>query len=132
MTRMGVFMRRAVRTTASFHWAALNPRTRPETSAATNTPVPAAESQLMVKRAASGLALAGATGGMRWTMLCSAGMSQTGSESVPANLEPSSVVLKVTPEKRLFIAVLNFGKGVGPLLPQSTQQKMRIAHGSQA
>src|SRR2546427_6198201 len=102
MTRTGVFMRRAVRTMASFHWAALSLRNRPDRSAATNTPVPAADSQLMTKRAASGLAFGGATGGMRWTRLCRAGISHAGRESVPENVEPRSVVLKVTPEKRLF------------------------------
>src|SRR2546426_584351 len=65
MTRTGVFMRRAVRTMVSFHWAALSMSTIPDRSAATNTPVPAADSQLMTKRAASGLAPKGATGGFR-------------------------------------------------------------------
>src|SRR5215472_17517342 len=125
-------MRRAVRRTASFHWAALIPRTRPDSSAATKTPVPAADSQLMTKRAASGLAFGGATGGMRWTRLCRAGMSHAGRESVPESVESRNVVLNVTPEKTLFMKVLNFGKGGGPLLPQSTQQRIKIAHGSQA
>ena len=58
--------------------------------------MPAADSQLMTKRAASGLAPAAATGGMRCTRLLRAGMSQNGSESVPPNLEPSSVESKVT------------------------------------
>ena len=64
--------------------------------------MPAADSQLIANRAASGLALTGATGGIRCTRLCSDGMSHTGSDSVPPNVEPSSVVLNVTPENRLF------------------------------
>ncbi len=67
-----------------------------------NTPVPAAESQLIANTAASGLAFTGATGGMRWTRLWSAGICQAGRESEPANVEPKRVVLKVTPENRSF------------------------------
>src|SRR5229473_6571418 len=125
MTRTGTFMRRAVRATASFHWAALSLRTRPDRSAATNTPVPAADSQLMEKRAASGLAVAPTTGGMRCTMLCSPGMSHTGRESVPANVEPRRVVLKATPDKTLLRYVFQAG------IPQTAQQTIRIAQGSQ-
>src|SRR6266568_2667254 len=102
MTRTGIFMRCSVREVASFHCAAFILRTRPERIAATNTPVPAADSQLMTKRAVSGFALAGATGGMRCTMLCSAGMSHAGREGAPENLEWRSVVLKVMLEKRPF------------------------------
>ena len=61
---------------ACFHWAALNFKMSPVRMAAKTTPVPAAESQLMTNLAASGLAFTGATGGMRSTRLCSAGMSQ--------------------------------------------------------
>jgi hypothetical protein len=64
--------------------------------------VPAAESQLMTKRAPSGLALTGATGGMRCTMLFKSGMSQPGSDSVPLKGEPKSVVLNLTFEKSVF------------------------------
>src|ERR1700687_4159797 len=80
----------------------------------------------MVNLAASGLALIGATGGIRCTKLCKDGMSHTGSESVPANGEPRSVVAKVTPEKRLFRYFLNSG------MPQRAQQRIRITHGNHA
>ena len=102
MTITGVFMRLPVLTIDSFHCWPFRPSTRPESTAATNTPVPAAESQLMAKRAPSGLALASTTGGTRCTMLCRAGMSQTGSDSVPLKAEPSSSVLKAMPENRPF------------------------------
>ena len=68
----------------------------------------------------------GATGGIRCTRLCSAGMSHTGSESVPAKGEPSSVVAKVAPENRLFMYFLKSG------VPQSAQHRIRITHGSHA
>ena len=126
MTRTGVFIRCAVCLKTLFHCAAESLSTSPEISAATNTPVPAADNQLMVKRAASGFAFSGATGGMRCTRLCRAGMSHTGSESVPANGEPRSVVLNFTPEKRLFRKALNSG------MPQSAQQRMRMIHGVHA
>src|SRR6266545_4909554 len=100
MTRTGIFIRRRVRAVASLHCARFILRTRPDSTAATNTPVPAAESQLIVKRAASGFALGAATGGIRCTRLCRAGISQPGSESVPLNLEPRSVVLILMSEKR--------------------------------
>src|SRR5450756_2233163 len=99
MTTTGVVMRRPVRTTASFHCVALKLRTKPDSTAAANTPVPAADSQLMTKRAASGLAPARAIGGVRCTRLGSAGISHAGKDSVPLNGEPRSVVLNVTPEK---------------------------------
>ena len=60
MTSTGIFIRCIVCRNASFHWLALSPRTSPESSAATKTPVPAAESQLIAKRAASGFAFTGA------------------------------------------------------------------------
>ena len=60
-------MRRAVRAALLSTGRALSRNTRPVRSAATKTPVPAAESQLMVNWAASGLAPAATTGGMRWT-----------------------------------------------------------------
>src|SRR5437660_2442914 len=126
MTSTGVFIRCAVCLKTLLHCAADNLSTSPEMSAATNTPVPAADNQLMVKRAASGFAFSGATGGMRCTRLCRAGMSHTGSESVPANGEPTSVVLNFTPEKRLLRNALNSG------MPQSAQQRMRMIHGVHA
>src|SRR5436853_117788 len=58
MTRTGVFIRCMVCTKTARHCAADKRSTRPEMSPAANTPVPAAESQLMVKRAASGRASA--------------------------------------------------------------------------
>src|SRR5689334_4197305 len=119
-------MRRSVWRSASPHCGPDRRSTRPERTAATKTPVPAAESQLMAKRAASGLAFTGATGGIRCTMLCSAGMSQTGSDSVPANLDPSSVVENVTLENRLFRNVLNAGA------PHRAQQATRMIHGIHA
>src|ERR1700693_2321299 len=103
-------MRCKVRMKESFHCTAFSLRTNPDRSAATNTPVPAADSQLMTNFAASGLALIGATGGIRCTRLFNDGMSQTGSESVPANGEPRSVVAKVTPEKRPFRYFLKDGQ----------------------
>src|SRR3982750_62425 len=126
MTRTGIFMRRIVCTNTFLHWAAESLSTSPEMSAATNTPVPAADSQLIVNRAASGLAFTAATGGMRCTRLCSAGMSHAGSDSVPAKGEPSSVVLNLNPEKRLLRNALNSG------MPQSAQQRMRMIHGVHA
>src|SRR5437016_9127160 len=122
----GIFMRCSVWPNASFHCAALSLRTRPDKIAATNTPVPAADNQLIVNRAASGLALIGATGGIRCTRLCNVGMSQTGSESVPAKGDPSNVVAKVAPEKRLFRYFLKSG------MPQSAQHRIRITHGIHA
>src|SRR5512140_2958217 len=104
----------------------VRPRISPDNSAATNTPVPAADSQLIANFAASGLALIGATGGMRCTMLFRSGMSQTGSDSVPWNGEPSSVVLNVIAENRLFSQTLK------PGTPHSAQQAIRITHGIQA
>src|SRR3954465_6219283 len=63
MTRTGIFMRRIVCTNTFLHWAAESLSTSPEMSAATNTPVPAADSQLIVKRAAAGLAFRAAPRG---------------------------------------------------------------------
>src|SRR5258708_8822058 len=126
MTKTGIFMRCAVRPKASFHWAALSLSTRPERSAATKTPVPAADSQLIVNFAASGLALIAATGGIRCTMLCNHGISQAGSESVPAKGEPNKVVANFTSEKTLFRYFLKSG------IPQSAQQMIRIPQGIQA
>ena len=57
MTSTGIFMRRAVARAASFHWLAVKPSISPDSSAATKTPVPAADNQLIVKRAASGFAV---------------------------------------------------------------------------
>src|SRR5246127_4535398 len=115
-----------VRMKASFHCVAFSLRTSPERSAATKTPVPAADSQLIAKRATSGLALTGATGGIRWTRLCSDGMSQTGSDSVPPNVEPSSVVVNLIPENRLLRYALTSGT------PHNAQQAIRITHGIHA
>src|SRR5882757_11047749 len=98
----------------------------PESSAATNTPVPAAESQLIVNLATSALAFVAATGGIRCTKLCKAGMSQAGSESVPAKGEPNNVVANFTSAKTLFRYFLNSG------IPQSAQQMIRITQGIQA
>src|SRR5690242_11809738 len=117
-------MRCRVRLMDSFHWAALIRRTRPERMAATNTPVPAAESQLMVNLAASGFAPGRAMGGIRCTRLCRCGISHAGRDSVPPNGEPRMVVLNFTPEKRLFRPALKVG------MPQIAQQAMRIAQGS--
>src|SRR5439155_4647893 len=91
-----------IRMQASEQGVGCSVRAREEDTEPPEIRVPAAESQLMVNRAASGLALIGATGGMRCTRLCKAGMSQTGSESVPVNGEPSSVEANLMPEKRLL------------------------------
>src|ERR1039458_955065 len=53
-------------------------------------------------------------------------MSQPGSESVPVNGEPRSVVLIFTFEKTLFRVVFHVG------IPQMPQQRIRIIQGSQA
>src|SRR6266576_193673 len=119
-------MRCSVWTKASFHCAPVNRSTKPDRIAATKTPVPAADNQLMGNRATSGFALIGATGGIRCTRLCRAGMSHTGSERVPAKGDPSNVDAKVTPEKRLFRYFLNSG------MPQSAQHRIRITHGIHA
>src|ERR1017187_9576266 len=116
MTSTGTFIRRAVRKKASFHWAAVKRSASPERRAATKTPVPAAESQLITKRAPSGFAPASAT----------AGMPHPGRESVPVNGEPRSVVLTFTSEKTLFSVVFHLG------IPQMPQQRIRIIQGSQA
>src|SRR4051794_39891876 len=113
-------------TNTLFHCVAESLRTSPEMSAATNTPVPAADSQLIVKRAASGFAFTGATGGIRCTRLCRAGMSHAGSDSVPPKGEPRSVVLNLMPEKRLLRNALNSG------IPQSAQHRIRMIHGVHA
>src|SRR5512133_669215 len=99
-------MRLAVRTVASFHCAAV--------------------SQLMEKTAASGFAPAGAIGGMRCTSWCRAGICHAGSERLPENFEPRSVVEKVMPAKRLFRNFFHSG------IPQSAQHAMRMAQGAQA
>ena len=70
--------------------------------------------------------MSGATGGMRCTRLCRAGMSQPGKESVPLKAEPSSVVLNLMLENRLF----RYTRQVG--IPQMAQQTIRIDHGTQA
>src|SRR5256885_10393713 len=111
---------------ASFHCVPFNLSTSPESSAATKTPVPAADNQLMANRAASGLAFTGATGGMRWTRLLSDGISQTGSESVPPKGDPSRVVLNLISEKSPFRYVLKAG------MPQMAQHATRITHGIHA
>src|ERR1700694_3516073 len=119
-------MRCKVRMKESFHCTAFSLRTNPDSIAATNTPVPAADSQLITNFAASGLALIGATGGIRCTRLFNERMFHNGSESVPANGEPRSVVAKVTPEKRLFRYFLNSGK------PQRAQHRINMTHGNHA
>src|ERR1039458_4057851 len=53
-------------------------------------------------------------------------MSQPGSESVPVNGEPRSVVLIFTFEKTLFRVVFHVG------IPQMPQQRIRIIQGNQA
>src|ERR1700682_2311911 len=126
MTSTGIFIRRMVSMKASFHCVGFSLSTRPERSAATKTPVPAVDNQLIVNRAASAFAFTGATGGIRCTRLCSAGMSQTGSDSEPLNVEPSSVVVNVIPENRLLRDFLNSGT------PHSAQQAIRITHGIHA
>ena len=115
-----------IRMQASEQGVGCSVRAREEDTEPPEIRVPAAESQLMVNRAASGLALIGATGGMRCTRLCKAGMSQTGSESVPVNGEPSSVEANLMPDKRLLRYFLNSG------MPHRAQQRMRITQGSQA
>src|ERR1700733_11519656 len=117
-------MRRAVCRNACFHCAAVSPSTKPEMIAATNTPVPTAETQLSANCAPSGLALGGATGGMRCTRLCSPGMSHLGSDSVPVSLDPNSVVSSLTLAKTSLSQAF--------FRPQTTQQAIRITHGSQA
>src|SRR6266581_4020531 len=96
MTSTGVFIRRVLRATDSFHYFALMRKARLERSAAMNTPVPAAESQLMVNFAASGFAPGLPTGGVRCTLPSRSGMLQTGREIVPENFDPSSVVSNFT------------------------------------
>src|ERR1017187_1405816 len=119
-------MRRRVRAAASIHWAALNFRVKPVSRAATKTPVPAADNQFTAKTAPSGLAFGSATGGMRCTRLCNAGICQAGSERVPANFEPSSVVLIFTPAKSALRKLFQAG------MPQAAQQRISIAHGVHA
>src|SRR3954469_4567220 len=126
MTMTGIFLRCIVCTNTFLHWAAESLSTSAEMSAATNRPVPEADNQTIVKRATSGLAFTAATGGMRCTRLCNAGMSHAGSDSVPAKGEPSSVVLNLNPEKRLLRNALNSG------MPHSAQQRMRMIHGVHA
>ncbi len=126
MTSTGVFIRRSVREVASRHWAPDIRSTNPVASAATNTPVPAADSQFRVKRAASGFAPGGAIGGIRWTRAFSAGMSQNGRDSVPPSFVPRRVVSNFTPEKSALSVFLNSGA------PHRAQQAMRMAQGSQA
>ena len=111
---------------ASFHWTAFILSTRPVRIAAVKTPVPAAESQLIVNLAASGFAPTRATGGTRITRLCNDGISHAGSERVPANLPPRRVVLKVIPAKRVFRYFLNSGT------PQTAQQMIRMVQGIHA
>src|SRR3954471_9546836 len=123
---IGVFIRPRVCAIACFHCAPDIPSTRPVSSAATNTPVPAADSQLSTNCAASGLALAAPTGGIRWTRLWSAGMSHTGRDSVPVSLEPNSVVSNLVPASRPS------SQSLLDLKPQNTQHAIRIAHGSHA
>ena len=119
-------MRLIVWAKAVRHCALLSFSAKPDRIAATNTPVPAADSQLIVKRAASGLAFTGAIGGIRCTRLCSDGMSQNGRDNVPPKVEPSSVVVNLMSAKRPFRNFLNSG------MPQSAQHRIRITHGSQA
>src|SRR5207248_10988228 len=76
--------------------------------------------------APSGFAPGFATGGIRCTFLSRAGMLQTGSEYVPANFEPSSVVSNFEFFIDSFAAFLNEG------VPHSAQQRMRMAHGIHA
>src|ERR1044071_1606426 len=117
-------MRRSVCENACFHCARVSPSTKPEMIAATNTPVPTADTQLSVNCAPSGLAFGAATGGMRCTRLCSPGMSHLGADSVPVNFEPNSVVSNLTvPNRSLSQAFLS---------PHTRQGAIRIAHGSQA
>ena len=81
---------------------ALNFNTIPVRIAATKTPVPAADSQLMENTAASALALGGATGGMRCTSPCREGICQVGSDKVPPRAEPSRVAWILTALKMPF------------------------------
>src|ERR1035438_10052112 len=99
---------------------------KPVRIAARKTPVPAADNQLTAKTAPSGLAFGSTTGGMRCTRLCNAGICQVGSERVPANFEPSSVVLIFTLARR----VLRWAFQVG--IPQTAQQTIKMVHGNQA
>src|SRR5436190_15665402 len=101
-------------------------KARPDSSAATNTPVPAAEIQLIVKTAPSGFAPGFATGGMRCTFLSRSGIANVGSESVPENFEPISVVSNFTFFIDSFAAFLKGG------LPHSAQHRIRIIHGVHA
>ncbi len=80
----------------------------------------------MVNFAPSGFAPGLATGGIRCTLLSSAGILHTGSERVPENFEPKSVVSNFSFWNRLLSLVLKGG------LPHSAQQRMRMAHGSHA
>src|ERR1700752_3066787 len=126
MTSTGIFILRMVCMKASFHCVALNLSARPESTAATKTPVPAADNQLIVNRAASAFALTGTTGGIRCTRLCSAGMSHTGSDNDPLSGEPRTAVLIVTPPSALFNVVFHAGD------PHSAQQRIKIGQGVQA
>src|SRR5579872_229539 len=80
----------------------------------------------MANTAPSGFALAFATGGVRCTFLSSAGMLHVGSDSVPENFPPNSVVSNFTFFIDSFAAFLNAG------LPHSAQQRIRIVHGIHA
>src|SRR6185503_18158125 len=126
MTSTGTFMRLAVRAIASRHWAARRRSARPVSSAARNTPVPAADSQLMVKRATSGLAPAAAAGGIRCTRLCRCGISQAGADSGPDNEDPKRWVLMVTADNEPLRYFFQVGA------PQMAQQTIKMAQGSQA
>ena len=83
-------MRLAVRATACFHCAPDSRSTRPVRIAASTTPVPAADSQLIVNFAASGLAPPG-RGRHALHQVVQCGISQTGSDNGPPNFEPKSV-----------------------------------------
>src|SRR5579859_3709718 len=126
MTSTGIFMRFAVRENASLHCAAFMRRNKPERSAAKNTPVPAADNQLIVNTAASGFAPGFATGGMRCTFLSRSGIVHFGSERVQEKSEPRRVVLNLTLESELSSAFLYAGD------PHNAQQRIRIVHGIHA
>src|SRR5580704_2274134 len=98
------------------------PRIKPERRAARKQAVPVAVSQLRSKRAASAAGLA-TTGGVRNTLLWSAGQSQPAG---PGRGLPSGSLTEKAGVVALFMASLMLGR------PQARTKSERMAKGSQA
>src|SRR5580658_2939774 len=98
------------------------PRMTPERRAARKQAVPVAVSQLKSKRAASAAGLA-TTGGVRKTLLWSAGQSHPAG---PGRFLPSGMTTVKAGVVALFMASLMLGR------PQARTKSERIAKGSQA